>query len=328
VNPTTGQLIIQRADIRLELLPLGATLRRLDVAIGGGWRNITLGHPTIADYQDDPGYLGASVGRFANRIDHARITVDGVTHELAANLTPNQLHGGPGGFSTRPWDVLGVGEDWAEFGLTSPDGDQGFPGEVVARARYEVLDDGVAITYTATTSAPTVVNLTNHAYFNLDGEGAGTIEDHRLLVDADAFTVLRDDGVPTGEIHTVEGTGLDLRTPQLIGAARDQAVAKGWGRDGGIDHNFAINGSGMRRHAVLSTADLSLTVFSDLPGVQVYTGNHFAGEPGTSGAPYPTFAGVALETQAFPDAPNHDNFPSTVLRPGQEYRTTTRWQFT
>jgi aldose 1-epimerase len=327
VNPTADQIIIQRADLRLEILPLGATLRRLDLAIGGGWRNITLGHPTLADYRTNPGYLGASVGRFANRIDHARFRLDGTDYELVANVPPNQLHGGPVGFSARTWDVLGVGADWAEFGLTSADGDQGYPGEVVARAHYLVRDDGVEITYTATTSAPTVVNLTNHAYFNLDGEGSGTIEAHQLTVDADAFTVLRDDGVPTGEIHTVESTGLDFRSPQAIGAARDQVVAKGWGRDGGIDHNFAVNGAGMRRHAVLSTSDLSLTVFSDLPGVQVYTGNHLAGEPGTSGAPYPMFAGVALETQAFPDAPNHDNFPSAVLRPGQEYRTTTRWQF-
>jgi aldose 1-epimerase len=326
VNPTTDQLVIQRAGLRLELLPLGATLRRFDVAVGGGWRNITLGHPAFTDYRTNPGYLGASVGRFANRIDHARFRLDGVEFDLVANVPPNQLHGGPGGFSTRPWDVLGVGADWAEFGLASADGDQGFPGEVVARARYEVLDDGVQITYSATTSAPTVVNLTNHAYFNLDGEGIGTIEGHHLTVDADAFTVLRSDGVPTGEIHSVDDTGLDFRSAQLIGAARDQVVAKGWGRDGGIDHNFAVNGAGMRRHAVLSTSDLSLTVYSDLPGVQVYTGNHFAGEPGTSGAPYPAFAGVALETQSFPDAPNHDNFPSAVLRPGQEYRTATRWQ--
>jgi len=137
VNPTTDQLSIQRADIRLELLTLGATLRRLEVAIDGGWRNITLGHPTLADYRANPGYLGSSVGRFANRIDHARFALDGVDYELAANAAPNQVHGGPGGFSARQWDVLGVGTDWAEFGLTSADGDQGFPGQVVARAtRY------------------------------------------------------------------------------------------------------------------------------------------------------------------------------------------------
>jgi aldose 1-epimerase len=326
VNPTTDLIIIQRAGIRLELLALGATLRRFDVAVGGHWRNITLGHPTVADYASNPGYLGASVGRFANRIDHAHFTLDGVSYPLAVNAAPNQVHGGPDGFAAPEWAVLGQGEDWAEFRLTSPDGDQGFPGEVIAEARYDVLDDGVEITYTATTSAPTLVNLTNHAYFNLNGEGAGTIDDHVLSVDADTFTVLRPDGVPTGEIHTVERTGLDFRTPRAIGTACDQVVATGWDRDGGIDHNFAINGSGMRRHAVLSTSELSLAVFSDLPGLQVYVGNHFAGEPGTSGAPYPLRAGVALETQTYPDAPNHPNFPSAVLRPGQEYHTTTRWQ--
>ncbi len=329
MNPTTSVITLRRADIRLELLTLGATLRRFEVLIGQTWRNIVLGHPDLADYVANVGYLGSTVGRVANRMGGARFSLDGVDYPLAANAGVNQLHGGPGGFSTREWDVLGQGADWVEFGLTSADGDQGYPGEVAVRARFELLDDGAQVHFWAATDAPTVVNLTTHPYFNLDGEGSGSVEGHRLQIPSEAFTPLHPDGVPTGEIRGVAGTALDFRDGQLIGTARERAVAEGLDRDNGIDHNFAIEGSGPREQLRLFGADgLTLTVFSDLPGVQVYTGNHFAGEPGTSGLPYPVWAGVAVEPQGFPDAPNHANFPPVVLRPGEEYTTTTRWQLT
>ncbi|MBU4188199.1 MAG: galactose mutarotase [Propionicimonas sp.] len=323
----TELLHLSAEGVRLELLSLGATMRRFDVATAEGWRNIILGHSQLADYQANLGFLGASVGRFANRIDQARITVEGQVYELDANEPPNQVHGGGGGFSRCEWRVLESEQTWAELSLTSPDGDQGFPGQVRATARFEVFSHGAQVTYTATTDAPTVVNLTTHPYFNLDGEGSGNIDHHRLQIAGSHFTPTRPDGIPTGEVRTVSGTALDFRDGEFLGAARLRAEAEQLTRNGGFDHNFAIDGADVRRHCrLVGATGLGLEISSDQPGLQVYTGDHFAGELGTSGQRYPARAGVALETQGFPDAPNHPGFPNTVLRPGQEYRTTTRWQ--
>lgn len=313
---------------RVEVLRLGATLRRFEVRLpDGSWRNILLGHPTAADYASGVGYLGATVGRFANRIAGGRFSLDGVDHRLDVNEAPNQLHGGTGGFHAYVWDVLGSGPGWVELGITSPDGDQGFPGEVTARARYELIPGGVQVTYRATTDAATVINLTTHPYFNLDGEASGSTDGHRLTIHASRYTPTHDDGIPTGEIRDVTGSAADFRSGPLLGAAREAALAEGITRAGGFDHNFVVDGSGMREHCRLSgTTGLTLTVRSDQPALQMYAGAHFDGRtPGTSGFAYPARAGVALETQGFPDAPNHPNFPSTVVRPGEDYVATTQW---
>ncbi len=324
--PADAPILLANDAVRLELLPVGATVRRFEVAVDDGWRNILLGHPELADYANNPGYLGATVGRFANRLAKARFSLDGVDYELAANEGVNQLHGGPDGFGTRLWDVADRGEDFVEFRLTSVDGDQGYPGTAVISARYELIPGGAQVTYRATTDAPTVINLTTHPYFNLDGEGGHDTNEHRLFVYASAYTPNHDDGIPTGEIREVAGSAADFRSGPLFGAAREQAEAESITRNGGFDHNFVVDGAGMREHCRLVGSDgLTLTICSDQVAIQVYGGEHFAGEPGTSGQPYPRRAGIALETQGFPDAPNHPNFPSTVLRPGEEYLATTQW---
>lgn len=332
---------LENDSVRLEILPFGATVRRFEVRLPEGtlpdgaepdgiWRNIVLGHPEPGDYATGGGYLGASVGRFANRIAGGRFTLDGTEYLLDVNEAPNQLHGGTGGFSHRVWDVVDSGTDWAEFALTSPDGDQGFPGRVQASARFELVPGGAQVTYRATTDAPTVVNLTTHAYFNLDGEGSGDTDAHRMRLAASHYTPNRDDGIPTGEIRDVTGSAADFRSGPRLGPARELALAQGITRNGGFDHNFVVDGQGLREHCRLTGATgLTLTLLSDAPALQVYTGEHLDGTgSGTSGVPYVRRAGVALEPQAFPDAPNHANFPSTVLRPPNEYATTTQWLVT
>ena len=323
-----GTILLAGDDVRLELLPLGATLRRFEVRLpDGNWRNILLGHPTVADYAPNAGYLGASVGRFANRIGGARFTLDGTRYIVDANEGVNQLHGGAKGFSTRVWDVAGVGDDWVEFTLDSANGDQGFPGKMAISALFELVEGGAQVTYRATTDAPTVVNLTTHPYFNLDGEESGDTDFHQLRIPADRYTPNSDDGIPTGEIRDVTGSAADFRIGRVLGPARHRAEDEGITRTGGYDHNFVINGTGLREHCRFTGASgLTLVLRSDAPALQVYTGEHLDGiAPGTSGVPYVRRAGVALEPQGFPDAPNHDNFPSTVLRPGEEYVTITQW---
>ena len=321
-------LRLESPDVRLELLALGATMRRLEVRLpDGSWRNILLGSGDINDYFVANRYLGATVGRFANRIAGGRFSLDGREYQLDVNEPPNQLHGGTEGFWSRVWSVDGSGADWAEFSLTSPDGDQGYPGEVRVGARYELVPGGVQVTYRAVTDAPTVINLTTHPYFNLDGEASGTTDDQVLTIHASHYTPNHDDGIPTGEIRDVTGSAADFRTGRAFGEARRAADAEGITRNDGFDHSFVVDGSGMREHCRLTGTDgLTLTILSDQPALQVYGGEHFDGtQVGTSGTPYVQRAGMALETQGFPDAPNHSNFPNTVLRPGEEYLHTTRW---
>ncbi len=314
-------------SVRLEILPLGATLRRFEVATAEGWRNIVLGHPRIADYQANPGYLGATVGRVANRIADGRCLIDGRSYQLDVNEPPNQLHGGSGGFHAQGWTVVGQADDGVELTLVSPDGDQGFPGRVQVSARFALVEGGAQVVYRATADAPTVVNLTTHPYFNLDGEGSGDTDRHRLQINASAYTPNRADGIPTGEIRDVTGTAADFRPGPLLGQARKAALAEGLTRNGGFDHNFVVDGTGLREHCRLTgESGLGLRIVSDQPAIQMYGGEHFDGSQlGASGRPYPARAGVALETQGFPDAPNHSNFPSTLLRPGEEYCATTQW---
>lgn len=315
-------------SVRVELLPLGATLRRFDVRLSdGSWRNIVLGSADLAEYLTSNIYLGMTVGRFANRIAGARFTLDGVEYVLDANEPPNQLHGGTDGFHAREWTVAGSGPDWAEFTLTSPDGDQGYPGTLTVSARYELVPGGVQVTYRATTDATTVLNLTTHPYFNLDGEASGNTDAHLLTVHASRYTPTRADGIPTGQLRDVTGSAADFRAECRFGEARIAADAEGITRNDGFDHNFVVDGTGLREHCRLTSSDgLTLVVESDQPALQVYGGEHFNGtQVGTSGTPYQRRAGIALETQHYPDAPHHPAFPSTVLRPGEEFAATTRW---
>lgn len=312
--------------LQLEVLEYGATVHRLLVPTSSGLRNVVLGHASVAEYAASTAYFGATVGRYANRIAEGRFTLEGTEHTLATNENGNTLHGGPEGFDRRQWSVGSLGEDAVTLTLSSPDGDQGFPGTVEAAVTYAVSGDEIRIDLTATTDAPTVVNLTNHSYFNLAGEGTGSVDDHLLRVDADHYTPTDGRLVPTGELAPVDGTPFDFREPTRIGDAvrLDHPQLR---RARGIDHNFAVRGSGLRDVATVRAAGLSLELSSDAPGVQVYTGNFLDGAAaGTSGGLYRQGDGLALEPQAFPDSPNQPTFGSVVLSPGQTYRRTIVWR--
>ena len=275
----------------LELLDLGATVRRLVV----DGRDVVLGYATPAEYLASTSYVGGTIGRYANRIAGGRFELDGHEVRVAANDRGNHLHGGPDGFDRRIWDVVEHGPAHAVLRIVSPDGDAGFPGELTATARFEVLEDRVAIDLTASADAPTVVSLTSHAYFDLG-------DDHQLTIPAQEYTPVDPTGIPVGGHAPVAGTPYDFRAARSIG-------------DAPIDHNFVVDGSGLRTAAILESprTSIRLEVRSDQPGLQVYTG----GELG----------GVALEPQSFPDSPNQPDFPSAVLRPGETYRNRIEWVF-
>jgi galactose mutarotase-like enzyme len=314
----------------VEVLTLGATVHRLVVTCGDGERrNVVLGHPDVEERLASGDYIGGTIGRYANRIAGGRFALDGREVEVRTHDRGNSLHGGPEGFDVRLWDVESHTADELVLSLTSPDGDQGFPGTVTARVRYQVDGDSVRVRMQATTDATTVVNLTNHAYFNLDGEGAGTIDDHELLVEADDFTPVDATGIPLGGHEPVAGTPFDFRTAAAIGPAiraEHPQVAEARG----IDHNYVVRGSGFRRAAMLTspTTRTAVELWSDQPGLQVYTGNFLDGtRRSTTGGRYSQGDGVALEPQLFPDSPHHPEWPSAVLRPGETYAAHLEWRF-
>jgi galactose mutarotase-like enzyme len=314
----------------LELLDLGASVHRLWVTGGDGVRrNVVLGHPSPEAYLASTNYLGATVGRYANRIAGGRLPVDGHEVRVGTNDRGNTLHGGPEGFSRRLWEVVDGSANRARLRLVSADGDQGFPGRLEVVVLFEVTADGVRVGFEATTDATTVVNLTSHAYFNLDGEGAGTVDDHLLSVAADDYLPVDDSGIPSGGPAPVRGTPFDLRRPTRVGdCARDGHPQVAAAR--GIDHNFCLHGSGFRTVATVDSrrTDTRMELLSDQPGLQVYSGNFLDGALGsTRGRLYRQGDGLALEPQLFPDSPNRPDFASPVLRPGDTYRAVLEWRF-
>lgn len=322
--------------IELDVSSYGGIVTRLLVPDREGrLADIVLGHEAVADYVDNVPYFGAIVGRYGNRIARGRFTLDGVAYELATNNGANHLHGGNRGFDKVVWDAAPYSTDSeAEIVLThvSPAGNEGYPGELSARVTYALTtEDELRIDYEATTDAPTVVNLTHHTYWNLAGHDAGTILDHELTVHASRFTPVDEGLIPTGELRPVGGTPLDFREPAAIGArieADDEQIRFG----GGYDHNYVLDGwtdDGTLRAAAVLRDTMSgrrMEVLTTEPGLQLYSGN-FLGGIGKGGARYGKRWGMCLETQHFPDSPNQPTFPSTVLRPGDAYRSTTVYRF-
>lgn len=320
----------------LDLLTLGATVHRLEVAGADGVRRqVALGRDSVEDLLGVDGFLGASIGRYANRIAGGRFTVDGAVVEVATSDRGNALHGGPDGFDKRLWTLESADDTRAVLSLVSPAGDQGYPGTLTARVTYGVeggVEGGVVrITLEATTDAVTVVNLTNHTYLNLDGDGAGTIDGHTLQVHASSYLPVDGTGIPRAGFAPVEGTPFDLRRPTALGPLLrldDPQLAAA----GGLDHDFAVDGTGLRTAAVLRSeaSGLALELRSDQPGLQVYTGNVLTG-PGRAGRRYRQGDGIALEPQLHPDTPNHEGepgWPSARLAPGETYRHVLEWRFT
>ncbi|MFF1303420.1 aldose epimerase family protein [Streptomyces sp. NPDC058307] len=303
---------LERAGVRVRILSYGGIVQSVEVPDRDGrTADVVLGFAGLEGYLEHPGpYLGAFVGRYANRIAGGRFELDGVTYALAPNNAPNSLHGGENGFDKRVWDMEPAGEHGVRLSRVSPHGEEGFPGRLEVSGTYSLDESGaLRIAYEAVTDAPTIVNLTNHSYFNL--AGSGNAGGHELRIDASRFTPVDADLIPTG-VEEVAGTRFDFRQSRKVGA--------------GYDHNFVLD-KGITEQAV-EVAELYdpasgrlLTVATTEPGLQLYTADHLT-------EPFAPGDGIALETQHFPDSPNRPEFPSTVLRPGETYRSETVYGFT
>ncbi len=331
------QYVLKSGDkYEARIMTLGATLRSFIMPDKDGkLSDVLLGFDEVAPYGSDANqYFGCTVGRVCNRIGGASFEVDGQTYKLFANDGSNTLHGGNGkSFDKVIWKAEPLKLDdgaGVEFTYFSPDGEEGFPGNLHASVRYVLTDDGaLTMSYKATTDMLTPVNLTNHAYFNLSGHGAPTVLDHELMVDADSYTPTDDGLIPTGEIASVEGTPLDFRKSTVIGKRVD-ALTKTPAI--GYDHNYVLRtpAGSVRKVAVLSHPGngRAVEIWTDQPGLQFYSGNFLKGQSGKDGKTYAYRSAVCLEAQHYPDSVHHDNFPSTLLSPGDVYRQTTVYRFT
>jgi aldose 1-epimerase len=297
--------------------------------------DVVLGHDAAAGYFNNAPYFGAIIGRYGNRIARGRFTLDGKSYSLATNNGPNHLHGGLKGWDQAVWnaapfeDPRGVG---IVFTHESPDEDEGYPGTVRATVTYTLTDaNELKIDYVARTDKPTIINLTQHSYFNLAGSKASDILGHQLMIAADRYTPVDAGLIPTGELAPVQGTPFDFRQATPIGARINQNDAQ-LERGKGYDHNFVLTRQGdglvLAARVLEPVTGRTLEVWTTEPGLQFYSGNFLDGTiAGKGGVKYGLRAGFCLETQHYPDSPNHANFPSTVLRPGQEYRSTTVFRF-
>ncbi len=317
--------MINDSGASIQVTNIGAALVSVKVPDRAGkLADVALGYDDFKSYFGDGPFMGKSVGRFANRMGGARFTLDGAEYKLVPNERQNQLHGGLGTLANKVWEAR-VELNRVVFSISSPDGDQGYPGNLIAEAAYHWSEDNeLEIMYSAETDAPTVVNFTNHAYFNLAGEGSGNMLGQIMQLNASTFIPTRPDNIPTGEIWPVDETPMDFRKPKAIGrdigADYPQIVEAA-----GYDRCWAIDG--WKKNILAEAGWLAdeasgrkMTVLTSQPGIQVYTGNFLQGSPaGKSGRPYDNRDGVALECQGFPDAPNHPNFPDQSLRPGERY---------
>lgn len=292
----------------------------------GEMRDVVLGFDNIADYQNVPSDFGASIGRYANRIDHGRLIIDGDTVQLPQNNFGHCLHGGPDGWQYKVYEARQLDGKTLELYMDSPDGDENFPGRVEAKVTYNLTDDNaIVIAYEATTDAPTVVNMTNHSYFNLSGDPTRTILDHLLTVDADSYTPVDSTYMTTGEIAPVEGTPMDFRTETAVGARLHENNEQ-LKNANGYDHNWVLATAGDAERTatrlVSPETGICLTVRTTEPGIQIYSGNFLDGTvKGKGGIVYNPRTAICLETQHYPDSPNKPQWPSTLLRPGEKYES-------
>ncbi len=317
--------------VEAKLTNYGATLISLKVPDRTGqFADVVLGYDDASGYEQGKSYFGATVGRYANRIAHGKFTLNGKTYTLAKNNGDNSLHGGNKGFNKVIWETKGVSGNHIQFRYLSKDGEEGYPGNLTAKVTYTLTDaNELKIDYDITTDADTVQNLTNHSYFNLAGDG--DILGHELMLNADYFTSVNAELIPTGAFRSVEGTPFDFRKPIAIGARineKDEQLVFGKG----YDHNWVLNGKLTSTHKAARVYEPKtgrvMEVITTEPGIQFYSGNFLDGtEHGKGGKAYQHRTGFCLETQHFPDSPNQPTFPSTVLKAGKHYRSSTTYKF-
>lgn len=331
-RPVKEHTLSNASGMQVSFLDLGGIIRVVKVPDRYGMlADVTPGYDSLAHYLDDTRFFGAIIGRYANRIANAAFTLDGVAHHLPPNDGRNQLHGGRHGLHSVLWSVapfVNAAGSGAVLSYASPDGDEGYPGTLQVRVTYTLTNDNaLTFDYWAVTDATTPVNFTQHAYFNLAGHASGTVLDHELTLHAPSYLPVDDELIPTGEIRPVQGTPFDFRTSRPI---REGNAAHAFID---YDHNFVVDP--MSLGAMQPVARLhdprtgrTLVVESSEPGIQFYSGNQIGnGHDGKSGCHYAAYSSLALETQHYPNSPNEPRFPSTILRPGTEYRSRTSYRF-
>jgi aldose 1-epimerase len=322
----------------VTIMDLGATIISINVPDKDNIiRDITLGFDTPQAYLDHSLYFGATIGRYANRIAGSSFSLDGKRHTLTCNENTNQLHGGHAGFDKKRWEAELIYEETyavaLRFTLKSPDGDEGFPGNLVTTVTYSFDDENqLIITFTAKTDAPTIINLTQHGYFNLNGHNSESITNHELMIPARYYTPIRADMIPTGKLAAVNGTPMDFTEPRVIGDFLDSDFEQ-LRFGGGFDHNWVLNDDHQTNltHAAWLHAPNSgrtLDVYTNQPGIQFYSGNFIEGDTrGKNNTVYNPRSGLCLEAQNFPDSPNQQHFPSSILRPNDTYHKQICYKF-
>ena len=305
----------------------------------GGLTDVVLGYDSAKDYVGGKGFYGSTVGRYGNRIAKGKFTLDGKEYHLATNNGVNSLHGGPGGFHNVIWngeEVTTYEGKGVQLTYLSKDGEEGYPGNLNVKVVFSLSDSNeLKIQYEATTDKPTVVNLTNHSYFNLSGEGSGDILNEEIMINADKFIPVDTTLIPSGELRPVKGTPFDFTTPHKIGEridADNEQIKAGGQVGSGYDHCFVLNKKAPNELSLAAkvfdpASGRKMEVWTTEPGVQFYTGNFLSGSPGKGGKPYNRRGAFCLETEHFPDSPNQPSFPTTVLKPGETYKTTTIYKF-
>lgn len=326
-------VLTNNRGVKATFMDIGATWLSCKLPLNGEEKEVLLGVSGMADFEQHSTYLGATVGRFANRISAGCFSINGTQYQTLVNQGENILHGGPDGFNRRRWKIVDHSRSSVCFSLVSPDGDQGFPGELKVLLTYTLTENSeISIRYNATTDKATPVNLTNHAYFNLqDAEQGSDCRQHKLKINSHYYLPVDADGIPSGQLRNVQGTNFDFLQPQVISsrflADKEQQAAKGY------DHCYLFDPERDISHPVaeLTNSDESirLSVYTDKPGMQFYTGNWNQGTPRRAGGVYADYSGVALETQFLPDSPNHPEWPepSSILNPGETYYYHTRYKF-
>ncbi len=301
----------------------------------GGFRDVVLGFDSIQAYfpENNQTDFSAAIGRYANRIDQGRLVIDGDTVQLPRNNFGHCLHGGPTGWQYQVYEAEQPNDSTVVLTMHSPDGDNNFPGNVTATVTYTLTSDNkLDIAYAATTDAPTVINMTNHAYFNLNGDPSQPIADHTLYVNASTYTPVDSTFMTTGEILPVEGTPMDLTTATALGKQLDKTDFEQIRNGNGYDHNWVLDTAGDEKaiaaQLISPASGIVLDIYTDEPGIQVYSGNFLDGTvTGKKGKVYNKRAGICLETQHYPDSPNKPEWPSTILRPGETYKSHTVFAF-